>query len=227
MIGEMKLLLLEDKVSLARSLGDYLEARGCDIDYAYSGRACLAFAESNSYDVLILDIAMSGIDGLQVCHRLREELRIATSIIFLSARDTLDDRLVGFSAGCDDYLVKPFSPDELFYRLQALHARGPRRDIGIQTIGSLTIDYSQRSVSRNGKEVALPEKQLQLLMVLARHSPNTVSKEALVDEVWGGEPPDSDALRTHLYRLRNLVDKPFDRSLIKTVHGKGYRLDAD
>lgn len=222
----MNILLLEDNVAIALSLGEFLEAKGCSVDFAYSGRACLELVKTHSYDVLVLDIAMSGLNGLDACKTMRLDMLIATPVIFLTARDTLEDKLAGFEIGADDYLVKPFSPDELLCRLQALCLRGPRRDIGLQTLGELTIDHSLQTVCRKGVSIQLAGVQFKILQMLAKHSPEVVTKSMLEKSVWGDELPDSGALRTHLYRLRNQLDRPFDRQLISTIHGKGYRLDA-
>lgn len=221
----MKLLLLEDNFELASSLGEFLEAKDCCVDYAHSGLACLALVKVNRYDVFVLDIAMQGIDGLQVCREIRQQLKISTPILFLTARDTLEDKLIGFETGCDDYLVKPFSPEELLYRLKSLHARGPRRDIGIQTMGEITIDFSRNTITRQNQIISLPETQFKLFRLLLKNSPEIVTREALEIALWGDDMPDSDALRTHIYRLRNLIDKPFSRALIKTIHARGYRLE--
>jgi DNA-binding response OmpR family regulator len=226
MIIHMNLLLLEDNVAIASSLGEYLEAMDCTVDYAYSAKASLEMVQNNSYDVLVLDISMPGMTGLDACVEMRKVLQIATPVLFLTARDTLEDKLTGFASGADDYLVKPFSPEELFCRLQALHSRGPRRDIGIQVIGPLTINHSLHTVEREGSQISLANTQFRILALLAKNSPNVVTKEMMENAVWLDGAPDSDALRTHLYRLRNLIDKPFDRAMIKTVHGKGYRLEA-
>lgn len=223
----MNILLLEDNIAIARSLGEYLEARHCRVDYAYTGRSCLTLAKENDYDVLVLDIAMPGLDGLQACKIMRTDMQICTPVIFLTARDTLDDKLDGFASGADDYLVKPFSPEELYCRLQALALRGPRRDIGKLAIGSLVIDHATQSVTRDNVPVKLTGLQFELLALLAKHSPDIVSRSTLEQLIWKQEAPSSDALRTHLYRLRNLVDKPFGKPMIKTIHSKGYRLDAD
>ena len=222
----MKLLLLEDNLSLASSLGEYLEALNCCVDYAYSGRSCLELVSLNQYEVLILDIAMPGIDGLEVCRKIRQELQIATPILFLTARDTIEDKITGFESGCDDYLVKPFAPEELFYRLKSLNARGPRRDVGSQPVGDLTIDYSRNTATRLGHVIPLQETQFHILKLLAKSSPGVVSRETLETAIWGDDLPQSDSLRTHIYRLRNLLDKPFEKKLIKTIHGRGYRLET-
>jgi len=223
----MNLLLLEDNVAIASSLGEYLEAMGCRVDYAYSAKASLELVKNNNYDVLILDISMPGMSGLEACVEMRTVLQVATPVLFLTARDTLEDKLVGFASGADDYLVKPFSPEELLCRLQALHLRGPRRDIGLQVVGPLTINYALQTVERDEKQISLADTQFKILALLAKNSPNIVSKEMVENTVWLDGPPDSDALRTHLYRLRNLIDKPFDKPVIKTIHGKGYRLETD
>ncbi len=222
----MKILLLEDDIQLAESLGEYLEGMACNVDYAHTARTCLHLAKDNHYDVLILDIGMPGMSGLEACHKIRHDLHLSTPLLFLTARDTLDDKLLGFRAGCDDYLVKPFDPEELWCRLNALAARGPRRDLGIQTFGELTIDYSSRKVFRNQQAINLHATQFNLLKLLIRHSPEVVSKEQIEAELWGDEPPDSDSLRTHMYRLRNQLDKPFSHSLIITEYGKGYRFES-
>jgi len=221
----MKLLLLEDNRELAASLGEYLEAKNCCVDYAHSGKACIALIKSNQYDILILDIAMRGMDGLQVCREIRQQLQVSTPIIFLTARDTLEDKLIGFESGGDDYLVKPFAPQELLYRLKSLFLRGARRDIGIQSIGEIVIDYSRETVTRQGCIIPLKKTQFQIFKLLLKNSPNLVTKETLELELWGDDMPQSDALRTHIYRLRNLIDKPFDRAIIKTTHARGYRLE--
>ena len=223
----MKLLLLEDNVALANSLGEYLEGEGCEVDYAYSGNACLTFVKNDTYDVIILDITMPGINGLDVCKDIRQKMVLATPVLFLTARDTLEDKIVGFKSGGDDYLVKPFSPEELFYRLKALNARGPRRDLGIQTIGDIVVDYSKETVTREGQVIPLLEAQFRIVKLLAQYSPNVVPRETIETELWGENIPDSDSLRTHMYRLRNQIDKPFKKQLIKTIHGRGYRLDVE
>lgn len=225
MLLAMKLLLLEDNIQLAESLGEYLEGMGCAVDYAYTAKSCINLVENNPYDALILDITMPGMNGLDACKVIRQQLQVATPLLFLTARDTLEDKLIGFDAGCDDYLVKPFAPQELFVRLKAQEARGPRRDIGIQTVGDLQINHPLRAVIRAGNTIVLAETQFTILKLLINATPNLVSKEAIEAAIWGNDPPQSDALRTHLYRLRNLLDKPFDKPMIATVHGKGYRLD--
>jgi len=225
MLIVMNILLLEDNIQLADSLGEYLEGMDCCVDYAYTAKSCVHLVENNDYDVLVLDITMPGMTGLEACKEIRERLHTATPLLFLTARDTLEDKLLGFRAGCDDYLVKPFAPEELWCRLNALDLRGPRRDVGVQQVGCLQIDHASRTVIREQVAIPLHSTQFSILKLLAQHSPNVVSRQKLEAELWGEALPETDALRTHMYRLRTLLDKPFDKPLITTVHGKGYRLE--
>lgn len=226
-ICPMKILLLEDNIQLAESLGEYLEGMGCFVDYADNAKLCVNLVAQNTYDALVLDISMPGMTGLDACAQIRNDLNVATPLIFLTARDTLEDKLLGFNMGCDDYVVKPFAPEELYARLKALAARGPRRDVGNHQYGELEIDYSALMVTRQGVPISLHSTQFRILTLLIKASPHVVSKEAIETAIWGNDIPDSDALRTHMYRLRNLIDKPFSTPVIVTVHGVGYKFEAN
>jgi DNA-binding response OmpR family regulator len=190
----------------------------------------LHLAVSNSYDVIVLDVMLPGIDGLAVCRKLREEARRETPILMLTARDTLEDKITGLDAGADDYLVKPFEIRELEARLRSM-VRRHRGAIALElhTIGDLTLDLATLKVTRAGRALSLTPIGFRLLTVLARASPRVVSRRDLEREVWGEMPPDSDALRSHVYNLRKAIDRPFDRPLLHTVAPAGYRLadDAD
>jgi len=223
----MNILLLEDNIQLAESIGEYLEGRGCYLDYAYTAQSCLNLIAHNQYDVLVFDIAMSGMSGLEACIQVRQHLQISTPLIFLTARDTLEDKLEGYKSGCDDYLVKPFAPEELFCRIESLVNRGPRRDLGQQELGPITINHANRQVVREGQRLTLHKTQFDILKLLIQHHPNIVSKEAIERTLWGDSPPDSDSLRTHIFRLRGVLDKPFAKPIIKNIHAKGYQLDID
>lgn len=223
----MRVLLIDDNQALAQSLGDYLEELGYEMDFAYSGRGGLGLLETNAYDVIVLDVSMPGLDGLQTCTLIRETLHNPVPIIFLTARDTLEDKIAGFEAGADDYLVKPFAPEELHYRLRAVGARGQRADIGRHRLGGLLIDHSKGVVHREGRTIRLNATQMIILKTLAQHAPNPVSRETLSRAMWQNGTPDSEPLRTHIYRLRAALDKPFEKAMIDTVYGIGYRLVCD
>ena len=229
-IRQTTLLLVEDHRDIAESIVDFLEPRGYAVDYAADGVTGLHLAVTNSYDVIVLDVMLPGIDGLSVCRKLREEARRDTPILMLTARDTLEDKILGLDAGADDYLVKPFEIRELEARLRSIvrrHRGTTAREA--YAVGDLTLDLATLKVSRAGRPLALTPIGLRLLAALARASPRVVSRRDLEREVWGEEPPDSDALRSHLYNLRKAIDRPFDRPLLHTVAAAGYRLadDAD
>jgi DNA-binding response OmpR family regulator len=220
----MRVLLLEDSLALAGAVSDYLELRGCAVELAFHGQAFLDLANVAVFDVYVLDVAVPGIDGLEVCERLRTQMRDDTPVIFLTARDTLQDKKAGFARGADDYLVKPFEMEELFLRLQALTARGRRPQVSTQLLGDVILDHGAGIVARNGRRIRLHELQWRILKFLAARSPLMVERAVLERELWGDKVPDSDALRTHIYRLRNALTIPGERELIETVHGKGWRL---
>jgi DNA-binding response OmpR family regulator len=220
----MRVLLLEDSLALAGSVSDYLEMRGCAVDLAFHGQAFLDLVNVARFDVYVLDVAVPGIDGLDVCERLRTQMRDETPVIFLTARDTLQDKKAGFERGADDYLVKPFEMEELFFRLQALAARGRRPQVSTQVLGEMTLDHAAGIVVRNGRRIRLHELQWKVLKILTARSPLMVERAFLERELWGEHVPDSDSLRTHIYRLRSALTLPGERELIETVHGKGWRI---
>jgi DNA-binding response OmpR family regulator len=219
----MRVLLLEDSLALAGAVSDYLELRGCVVELAFHGQAFLDLANMAPFDVYVLDVAVPGLSGLDVCERLRTQLRDETPVIFLTARDTLQDKKAGFARGADDYLVKPFEMDELFIRLQALSARGRRPQVSTQVLGEVMLDHGAGIVVRNGRRIRLHELQLRILKILAARSPRTVERSVLEEQLWGDKVPDSDSLRTHIYRLRQALTLAGERELIETVHGKGWR----
>jgi DNA-binding response OmpR family regulator len=226
----MNLLLVEDNPDLAANVVDFLEDRGHSLDIAYNGFAGLGFALENDYDALILDLMLPGIDGFEVCERLRAAGR-ALPVLMLTARDGLEDKLEGFASGADDYLVKPFALPELEARLLAIARRGqstaPGQSLQRLRIADLELDLGTRRLSRAGRTLDLPPIPMKLLEALMRRAPALVSRAELERAVWGDEPPDSDALRAHLHLLRQVIDKPFPQPLLHTVRGFGYRLGDD
>lgn len=218
----MLTLVVEDNRKLASNIVEYLEGEGFECDYAERGDHALALALEQPFDVIVLDIMLPGIDGLTVCERLRSQ-GIATPILMLTARDTLDDKLQGFRVGTDDYLVKPFALPELVARLRALVNRKSEPSRLLQ-VGDLTADLRTRMVERDGRPIQLNPTCWELLITLMRASPAVVSREQLESSVWGDRVPDSDALRSHLYQLRKAIDKPFDRPLLHTFRHVGVAL---
>lgn len=219
------LLLVEDDSNLAGSLADYLSNCDYEVDFAFNGVSCVELARRNEYAVIIMDVSMPMMDGLTACHQLRHDLGIDTPVIFLTARDTLDDKIAGYKSGGDDYLVKPFAPRELVCRIEALRKRQHvNRNID-KTIGGLTIHPKRLQVSFDDQSLELHAVQIQILMLLANAAPEVVSKRTLEVALWPDETPQSNPLRTHVYRLRRQLNEKFGYHFIETVHGRGYRID--
>jgi DNA-binding response OmpR family regulator len=223
--GSGSILLVEDHRDIAEMVYAYLEHRGYEVDYAADGITGLHLAVTNDYDVLVLDLTLPGMDGLDLCEKLRTDARRDTAVLMLTARDALHDKLAGLNAGADDYLVKPFDIQELEARVRAL-IRRRRGQISPETlrVGDLTLDTGTLQVKRGGKDIALTPIGLKILIVLMRASPRVVNRRQLEREVWGDVLPDSDTLRSHVYNLRRQIDKPFDSPLLHTVQSTGYRL---
>jgi len=225
---QSNVLLIEDHRDIAEMIVEFLEQKGFAVDYAADGVTGLHLAVTNPYDVIVLDVMLPGLDGLAVCRKLRDEARNDTPLLMLTARDTLDDKITGLGAGADDYLVKPFEIRELEARIRTLlrrHRGATARET--YTVGDLTLDTATFKVMRAGRSLTLTPIGLKLLTTLMRASPRVVSRQQLEREVWGDLLPDSDTLRSHLYTLRKAIDKPFERPLLHTVAGAGYRLAVD
>ena len=221
----MNLLIVEDNPDIVANLFAYFEPLGHTLDIARNGHAGLQSASRYSYDAIILDLTMPGLDGLELCRRLREQHRIATPVLMLTARDTEQDKLAGFQAGADDYLVKPYSLRELDARLKALLRRARNELVQyVLRFDDLAIDTGTGQAVRGGKTLALTPTGYKILLALLRHAPKLLSREALEREVWGDHPPESDALRTHIHALRQALDKPFEWPMLLTRPGAGYRL---
>lgn len=219
------ILIVEDHRDLAANVGDYLEAGGFTVDFAADGISALQLLADNHYDAVVLDVMLPGIDGFEVCKRLRQELHLDTPVIMLTARDTINDKVNGFDVGADDYLIKPFELRELEARLAAL-IRRQRGELegGQLQVGDLRFDLETMRVTRSDKIIKLSPITLHILRILMRESPKLVSRERLESEVWGDDTPDSDTLRSHLYNLRKNIDKPFEQQLMHTIPGVGYKV---
>ena len=220
----MRVLIIEDNPDIAANLGDYLEDHGHTVDFAGDGITGLHLAVVNDFDSIVLDLALPGMDGLDVCRKLRSEAGKDTPVLMLTARDRLEDKLAGFETGADDYLVKPFELQEVEARLNVLAARGRRRNTRELKVGDLKYNLDTLNVNRGDEDIYLNPIGLKLLHCLMEASPNVVSRAELEMEVWGEEMPDSDSLRVHIHSLRSAIDKPFGSNLIQTRHGIGYRL---
>jgi DNA-binding response OmpR family regulator len=221
----MHILIIEDDPVIASNLYDYLHGQGHAVDAAADGITGLHLAVSQDWDAIVLDLALPGMTGLDLCRKLREQALQDTPVLIVTARDTLDDKLEGFSQGADDYLVKPFSLQEVEARLLALVRRYQGRTVDILLrVGDLVFDPRTLTVERGGEPVKLSPKCLRLLELMMR-SPNKVfSREELETAIWGEVQPDSDSLRTHMYALRRALTERGGNDPIENLHGLGYKL---
>jgi DNA-binding response OmpR family regulator len=220
----LRVLVVEDNADLATMLGDYLEGRGHRADFAADGAAGLRLALGQPYDVIVLDRALPRLEGTEVSRRLREQ-GCATPILMLTARDTTRDKIAGLDAGADDYMVKPFELAEVEARLQALHRRASGKLApAVLRVGDLEYDPAALEARRAGRSLALNPTTRKLLEFLMRESGRIVPREELEYLIWGDAPPDADVLRAHMHKLRDAVDREFDRKLVHTFRGAGYRL---
>ena len=220
------ILLVEDNADLAGNVIDYLEALGHRLHYAADGEAGVREALMRPVDVVLLDLALPRRDGLSVCAEIRRRADHRIPILMLTARDTLDDKLAGFASGADDYLVKPFSLAELAARITAL---AQRPQLGPSPDRHRAADHRPAAAHGDARRAAAPSVAAALghsavacrsVAASRSHAPRSRRK------LWGDQPPSSDALRSHIHLLRQIVDKPFDAPMIETVHSIGFRLSA-
>lgn len=219
-----KVLVVEDNVALNGQISDYLESQGMTLDHAFDGKVALNLIQQYRYDVIILDLNLPDTDGLDLCKQIKQDSETIPPVLMLTARDSLQEKLQGFEVGADDYLTKPFALAEVYARCLALCKRHQLHKAKSATVGDLVMDVNQRSVSRAGQVVTLSNTDFTILKLLVEAFPNAISKRQLSEKIWGDDAPDSDVLRSHIYTLRNAVDKPFARAMIKTVHGIGFKL---
>ncbi|WNC73261.1 response regulator transcription factor [Thalassotalea psychrophila] len=221
------ILVVEDQQSIAQNIADYMEEKGHVLDFATQGDQGLELALTNHYDLVILDLNLPVMDGLEVCQQIRKQASHHVPVIMLTARDSIDDKISGFTLGADDYLTKPFSLEELEVRCLALSRRYLLQTDHTLTFDQLVIDRKTQQVTRAGKNLELHSMGYRILTILAETYPQVVSRSKLSQKLWGDEPTESDALRSHIYQLRNILDKPFDYPMIKTMHGIGFLLNVE
>lgn len=224
----MRLLLIEDHRDIAANISEFFEARGTSVDHELEGEAGLRKALSESYDGIVLDLMLPGLDGLSLCRQLRQAGRTRVPVLMLTAKDLLEDKIEGFEAGADDYLVKPFSLAELEARLKALVRRASVPQASrVLTVADLSFDLDTLEAHRDGELLKLTPTTRRILMLLMQNMPRVVTRAELERELWGDEPPQGDFLRAHMHALRTAIDKNYSVKLLHTIHGTGYRLSAD
>jgi len=226
-VQRLNVLLVEDHPGLADNIVDYMALHGHQVDCAGDGRLGLAMALQAHYDVVLLDLNLPRLDGLRVCRALRESAERRVPVLMLTARDRLADKLDGFAEGADDYLTKPFELAELLARCRALAQRPRVHQPRLLALGSLRIDRQRHEAWRDDVRLALSPLGYRLLLMLAEAAPAALSKAELCRRLWGDEEPASDALRSHVYQLRQVLDRPFPTPMLHTVPGVGLRLESD
>jgi len=222
-----RVLVVEDDRTIAANLYEYLEAHACQVDVAYDGPAACKRIESDTFDVIVLDIGLPRMDGLDVLRHARGALGLATPVLLLTARDRIENKSAGFQAGADDYLTKPFALAEVAMRVQALHRRA-RGVLGTSVLraGRLRFDRRTREVRVGDTLVRLMPRSVQLLELLMRDPGRVVTRAELEAALWADDPPESDALRSQVHILRRaLAHAGFDG--LETVPKTGYRLRCD
>lgn len=220
-----RVLVVEDEPNIAEFIRRGLTYKGYEVDVAHTGEEALDLAWERPVDLVILDLMLPGIDGIEVCRRLRAAGDV--SIIVLTARDKIDDKVEGLEAGADDYVTKPFAFEELLARVRAaLRPRSPARE-EVLKVGDLVIRSASREVRRGDREVKLTAREYDLLEFLARHANTVVSKETIFEKVWGYDyEAESDALKVYISYLRRKLNGEGEPDLIHAVRGVGYILKA-
>jgi two-component system OmpR family response regulator len=225
----VRILVIEDDQDVASFIRNGLAQAGCNVDHAANGKDGLFLATTESYDALVVDRMLPGIDGLTVIRTLRASAN-STPVLILSALGEVDDRVKGLKAGGDDYLVKPFAFSELLARLEALARRAKSGSDAPSTVlkaADLEMDLLRREVRRGGKPIELQPREFQLLEFLLRHAGQVVTRTMLLEGVWDYHfDPQTNVIDVHISRLRSKIDRGFDRPLLHTVRGAGYRLDG-
>jgi two-component system, OmpR family, manganese sensing response regulator len=227
----MKILLVDDEPALTEPLSRLLTREGYVVDVAANGRDGAQLADKGNYDLLILDWMLPDVTGLQICQQLRSQ-GDSTPVLFLTAKDTLDDRVLGLDAGADDYLVKPFELRELLARVRALLRRAPHVDVHAADrsrlqVGDLELDLDNQLAYIRSRQIELSEKETQLLGYLMQNAGQTISHDRLQAYLWGATSPPSNVLAALVRLLRRKIAVQGVPELIHTVYGKGYRLSND
>ncbi len=220
----MRVLIVEDEIKLAALIQRGLRQEGYAADVAHTGEEGAWMAEATDYDAIVLDVMLPGMDGFELCRRLRAG-GVWSPVLMLTARDAVEDRIAGLDTGADDYLTKPFSFAELLARLRALARRGPVERPAVLEVGSLRLDPATRQVRRNGTEIHLSAKEFALLETFMRRPGQVLSRFDLLEHAWDYSYENrSNVVDVYVRYLREKVDRPFGAGSIETVRGAGYRL---
>ncbi|MCF5505229.1 response regulator [Pseudomonas syringae] len=220
----MNILVIEDHRDIPDHLLEFFELRAHAVAAPLDRLSGLHLASSKRFDAIILDIMLPGIDGNQICRSLRQYSKSEVAIVMLSARDELDDRLIGFKVGADDYITKPFAMSEVLARVEAVVSRRQPRHNRVMVVADLQFDLDTLEITRNGRPLKLNPTNMKLLELLMRKSPHIVKRSELEEVLWGRDAPNSSSLRSNIHMLRRALDGDHDTPLLHTAHGLGYKL---
>ncbi len=223
----MNILLVEDDFDVAQNICEYFESVGHEVEWAPDGLIGLESATRQARDLIILDIALPRLSGIDLCERLRELGFTSIPIMMLTARSDVSEKVKAFGVGADDYVVKPFALEELESRAHALMRRAKGTvSSNVLRVADLEYDTATQTVTRAEQTIAIPVTGRKILEALMRNTHRVVSRQEIEQLVWGDDPPQSDSLRIHIHALREAIDKPFATPMIKTIRGIGYRILA-
>lgn len=225
----MRVLIVEDEPKVGKALSEGLKANGYEVTLAQTGEDGFFLANSQQFDVIVLDVMLPGRNGIEVLKTLRKQ-GLQVPVLLLTAKDSVEDRVLGLDAGADDYLVKPFAFPELRARLRALLRRGKAETIVSLKLGALEMDLTTRLVTRDAKHIELTVREFELLEFLLRNKGRVVSREMLARDVWkesNRATPLDNVIDVHIARLRRKVDDEFEPKLVRTVRGVGFMLSED
>lgn len=223
----MKIILVEDNSTIAKQVVGFFEGLGWAVDYAASGSQGIELASAAVFDAMILDLNLPDMDGLEVCRRLKSSLDYNLPVLMLTARDAYEDKASGYGQGADDYVTKPFDLRELRLRCEALARRQDLHRSAELKLGGLHLMVKSQEAQRDGVPLKLTSIGFRILQELVEAYPEPVTRTQLIHQLWGDDPPDSDALRSHVYSLRAALDKPFASAMLVTLPNLGYRLVCD
>lgn len=223
----IKLLVVEDNIALAQNLDDFFEDERYTLDFATDGLTAIHLIAINTYDAIILDVMLPGLNGFEICRRLREDLKCQTAVIMMTAKDQIQDKEQAYQYGADDYLIKPFNLRELQLRVEAIYRRSKNEGTQQLLAGNIAFDPGTLKVCIDGYgSLELSGTAAHIFEIMMRTYPNFVSYTQLNEKLWGDRDVDLNVLRTHVYTLRKQLQKNFGEPLIKTIHGRGYALTS-
>lgn len=221
----MNILFIEDNHTIALQVGEFLSAHQWQVDFAHNARLGVQLALAQFYDVVLLDLNLPDADGLSVCDEIKSQCEVTPAILMLTARDSFEDKAAGFRRGADDYLTKPFDLRELVLRCEALARRQSLHQPKVLHFGELQLDLRTKTAKRNDISLELTSIGFRILEMLVRCYPQPASRSYMVYQLWGDEPPESDALKSHIYALRKALDKSFGQPILITVMNVGFKLE--